>query len=130
MSLTAVNSPPPRLREAVDCGQFLPAIRERLLIAVNSFSHVVGRFLLQSIPSRTLRDAADPNQRLSRLCEPLPTAVIPIRAEAASLVEGSCVPSVASDQRSSETFRSYSLLISFFYTKGTVPFVLSSYQIT
>ena len=46
------------------------------------------------------------------------------RAEAASLVEGSCVPSVASDQRSSATFRSYSLLISFFYTKGTVPFVL------
>lgn len=58
-----------------------------------------------------MRDAVDSNQLLSRLCEPLPTAVIPIRAEAASLVEVS-------------TFRSYSLLISFFYTKGTVPFVL------
>ena len=79
---------------------------------------------MQSISSRKLRDAVDSNQRVSRFCEPLPSAVIPIRAEAASLVEGSCVPSVASDQRSSATFRSYSLFISFFYTKGTVPFVL------
>ena len=39
-----------------------------------------------------LRDAADSNQRVSRFCKPLPTAVIPIRAEGASLVEGSCVP--------------------------------------
>ena len=77
-----------------------------------------------------IRNVVDCGQFPLHGCEPLPTAVIPIRAEAASLVEGSCVPSVASDQRSSETFRSYSLLISFFYTKGTVPFVLSSYQIT
>jgi len=47
------------------------------------------------VPYRKLRDATDSNQRVSRFCEPLPTAVIPIQAEAASLVEGSCVPSVA-----------------------------------
>ena len=66
---------------------------------------------MRSIPSHTLRDAADSNQRVSRFCEPLPTAVIPIRAEAVR-----CLWDL--------TFRSYSLLISFFYTK--VPFVLGA----
>ena len=56
-----------------------------------------------------MRDAVDSNQRVSRFCEPLPTAVIPIRAEAASPDEDL-------------TFRSYSLLISFFLHKRNRPF--------
>ena len=75
------------------------------------------------VPYRKLRDAADSNQRVSRFCEPLPTAVIPIQAEAASLVEGSCVPSVARPEVERDIPFIFALAF-VFYTKGTVPFVL------
>ena len=75
------------------------------------------------VPYRKLRDATDSNQRVSRFCEPLPTAVIPIQAEAASLVEGSCVPSVARPEVERDIPFIFALDF-VFYTKGTVPFVL------